>query len=609
MEIWLIFFSGVILLGIFAQWLAWRFRFPSILALLLFGFIAGQFFDQSKIIENNVLFAVVSLSVAIIMLEGGLTLHFRELKESGKPLGRLISVGAAVTWVLSLLALHFLANFSWQVSALVGAILVVTGPTVIGPLLRNVRPKRHLDSVLKWEGIVIDPIGAILAVLVFGALFGHGDHTAGWQGTMLNLGLTILVGVGFGFVAAKALVFVLRRHWIPDYLQSVVLLAVGLALFTLSNFLQHESGLLTVTILGIGLANQPHAPVRHIIEFKENLRVILISCLFIVLGGRVSWEEVAAVWKESALMLAALILVIRPASVFISTIGTSLTTREKWFLALLAPRGIVAAAISAIFALELAETGGIFAEEASRIVPIVFSIIFGTVTIYGLGAAKLAQKLDLASPNPQGVVLAGASSWAIKVGVALKDAGYRILVIDSNYSAARKARMAGLQSVSASVTSDFVTEETDLSGIGRMLALTPNDEVNSLACIGFGHALGRSNVFQIQPADIDSSDRHTSSSELSGRRLWGKKYTTAFLREFDKQDPEAKLTPLTEEFTFEDFLERNGDSVIPMFIIRQSGELTVITKESLPPVEGDTVVSLAMPDEIPPSENSKSADQ
>ena len=210
METWLIFFSAVILLGIFAQWLAWRFRFPSILALLMFGFIAGQFFDQKSIIESDVLFAVVSLSVAIIMLEGGLTLKFRELKESGKPLLRLISVGAAITFVLASAALHFLADFSWSVSLLVGAVLVVTGPTVIGPLLRNVRPKRSLDSILKWEGIVIDPIGAILAVLVFGAVFGHDGHSSGWKETTMNLGLTILIGVGLGYLAAKALVFVLR---------------------------------------------------------------------------------------------------------------------------------------------------------------------------------------------------------------------------------------------------------------------------------------------------------------------------------------------------------------------------------------------------------------
>ncbi|MGY8641266.1 MAG: cation:proton antiporter [Verrucomicrobiales bacterium] len=515
------------------------------------------------------------------------------MKDAGKPLLRLISVGAAVTWGLSMTALHYLANFSWQVSALIGAVLVVTGPPVIGPLLRNVRPKRHLDSILKWEGIVIDPIGAILAVLVFGVVFGHGDHTASWKETGLNLGATLLIGVGFGYVAAKLLVSVLRRHWIPDYLQSVFLLAVGLALFTVSNLLQHESGLLTVTILGIGLANQHHTPVRHIVEFKENLRVILISCLFIVLGGRVGLDEIVAVWKESLLVIAALILVIRPFPVFISMIGTDLKLPEKVFFALLAPRGIVAAAVSAIFALELAQTTVPFAEEAAKIVPVVFSIIFGTGTFYGLLAAPIARKIGLASANPQGIIFAGANYWTIKMGVALQEAGYRILIIDANYSATKNARMAGVPAVTVNAISDFVIEEIDLSGIGRMLAVTPNDQVNSLACIGFAHALGRSNVYQLQPIDAEHSGRKSSSLELSGRRLFGENITSEQIKKFEVTESEAKLTPITDEFTQENFIERNGEDVLPMFIIRKPGELTVITSESLPAADGATIVSFA----------------
>ncbi|MDF1815534.1 MAG: cation:proton antiporter [Verrucomicrobiales bacterium] len=592
MEIWLIFFSSVILIGIFAQWLSWKFRFPSILALLTFGFIAGQFYDQSAIVNSDVVFAVVSLSVAVIMLEGGLTLHFRELRDAGPPLIRLISVGAGITWVLSAIALHYLAGFSWQVSTLVGAILVVTGPTVIGPLLRNVRPKRHLDSILKWEGIVIDPIGAILAVLVFGAVFGHGDHSLTFSETLMNLGLTILTGLGLGYAAARALVFVLRRHWVPDFLQSSVLLAVCLALFTVSNLLQHESGLLTVTVLGIGLANQHRAQVRHILEFKENLRVILISCLFIILGGRVGWEEIVAVWKEALLVIAALIIVIRPLSVFVSTARTELKVREKLFIALMAPRGIVAAAVAAIFALELSNHAA-FVEESARIVPVVFSIIFGTVSFYGLLAAPIARKLGLASPNPQGIVFAGANDWTIKIAGAIQEAGFRVLIIDLNYNAVRKARMAGVPGVSANIISDYATEEIDLSGIGRLLAVTPNDEVNSLACIGFSHTLGRSNVFQLQPVDTEKNERNSSSMELSGRHLFGESVTAKKLEEFGKTESEAKLTLITEEFSYEDFLERNGEEVIPMFVIREGGKLDVMTTDSLPPENGDTVVSYA----------------
>lgn len=601
MEVYLVFFSSVLLLGIFSQWLAWRFRFPSILALLSFGFVAGQFFDQTSIVRSDVLFAIVSLSVAVIMLEGGLTLKFGELKEAGKPLLRLVTIGAAVTWGLSAAAMHWLAGFSLQVSLLVGAILVVTGPTVIGPLLRNIRPKRNLDSILKWEGIVIDPIGAILAVLVFGALFGHGhghghgQDSSDWLETIVNLGLTCLIGLGFGGAAGYLLSLVLQKHWVPDFLQSVVILAVAVALFTVSNLLQHESGLLTVTVLGIGLANQGRAPVRHIVEFKEKMRVILISSLFILLGGRIGWEEITSVWKESLFLLLALIVVIRPASVFLSMAGTGLTTAEKIFLSLLAPRGIVAAAVSAIFALALEAKGDPWSEEAARIVPVVFSVIFGTVTFYGLVAPPLARRLKLATPNPQGLLIAGVNGWSIKVGAALQEAGFRILMMDSNYNATGKARMAGLPAENVNVISDYATEEVDLSGIGRLLAVTPNDEVNSLACIGFGHALGRSNVFQLEPADAGLSERRSSSFELSGRHLFREGITGATLRDLDDRGAEVKLTQITEEFTMEDYLDRIGEEAVQMFVIRKSGSLSVVTQESLVPEDGDTIVSLVPP--------------
>ena len=595
MEHYLIFFTLVMVLGIAAQWLAWRLRLPSILALLAFGFIAGQIYDQSQLINDDALFAIVSLSVALILLEGGLTLKFSELREAGFTVLRLSSLGALITWVLAMPALHFLSGFSWQVAALLGAILTVTGPTVIGPLLRNVRPRKPVDAILKWEGIVIDPVGAVLAVLVFTAVFGHGnDHGDGWQAVLIGLGKTLLVGLGLGFGAAKAIVYVLKHHWIPDYLHSVVVLAVGLGLFTVSNLIQHESGLLMITVLGVGIANQPHAPIRHIVEFKETLRVILISCLFIVLGGRVGWEEIAANGQSSLLLLLALILVVRPASIFLSTIGSRLNVREKVFLSLMAPRGIVAAAVASIFAIELAETQLAFAAEAERIVPVIFTVIVGTVLFYGLTAAPIARKLGLAVPNPQGVIFAGVSDWVIAAAKVIQEAGFRVLVIDSNYEATKKARMAGVPSLTASVTSDYVTEEVDFSGLGRLVAVTTNDQVNSLACIGFSHALGRSHVFQLKPVDRDETERKSFSSELTGRQLFNGHVTSVTLREMQLAGAVVKVTQITEAYSIEDFREHYGTNAINLFVMREDGRLDVVVTESIKPAAGDRVVSLVV---------------
>lgn len=598
----LFYFTAVLSLGILAQWLAWRLKLPSILLLLGFGFAAGQIYDQSAILEDQTLFAVVSMAVAIILLEGGLTLRLPELKEAGAPVLRLVTTGAAVTWLLTIPAAHYAAGFSWPVATLVAAILVVTGPTVIGPILRTLKPNRSINSILKWEGIVIDPVGAVLTVLVFSVLFGHGhgESESGAQTVIVGLTKTLVVGFGLGLGVAWLLVKVLQHHWIPDFLQSVVILTAGLIVFAISNFVQHESGLLTVTVLGIGLANQTKAQVRHIIEFKENLRIILISALFIILGGRVSWEQVTEVWKEALLFLCILIVVVRPASVFISTWGSKVTLNEKIFLSLMAPRGIVAAAVCSIFALEIIATGGQFQAEGERMVPVVFTVIVGTVLFYGLSAGPIAKRLGVASKRPQGVLFTGIRPWVIDAAKELKELGFRSLLVDSNYSATSKARMAGIPAVNANVLSEFAHEELDLSGIGSLLAVTPNDQVNSLACIGFTHSLGRSNVYQLAPADMGESERKTGSSELRGRILFSGEGSRERLRNLEAKGAAVKKTLLTDEFGWDDFIAKQDGPVMVLFILRD-GELKIMNEESRPGESGDTLISLVVADASPVS--------
>lgn len=600
----LIFYSAVLLLGIGAQWLAWRIKTPSILLLLATGFIAGQFYDQSAVVEEQTLFAIVSLAVGIIMLEGGLTLRFSELKEAGGTVLRLIGIGSMVTWGLTSLAAHFLAGFSWPVALLVAAVLVVTGPTVIVPLLNSVRPKRSVNSVLKWEGIVIDPVGAILAVLVFGVFFGHGHGHSGIEGVLMGLGKTLLVGIGLGYGAAVGLSYILSRHWVPDFLQSVVVLTVGLSAFTVSNIFQHESGLLTVTILGIGLANQERAKIRHVVEFKEVLRTILISCLFIVLGARIGIDDIQLVWKEALLMLLALIVVVRPLSVFISTLGSKIPKREMLFLALMAPRGIVAAAVSSVFALELAESGGAFAGEAAKIVPITYTIIVGTVAFYGLLAAPLARKLGLALKNPQGILFVGIRDWAVSAAKLVQDQGFRVLMIDSNYGATSRARMAGVAAVNANVLSDYASEEIDMVGIGSILATTPNDQVNTLACINFGHTLGISNVYQLKPADSEGSERKSSSSEFHGRYFGDRAVTSAEIESLSRSGAIMKCTTLKSEFTIDDFRSHYGESALILFRIKNGGELLVVGPKSSAFSAGEQLIALVVE---PPEGESKDA--
>lgn len=591
----LIYYTSILLLGIASQWLAWRLRLPSILLLLAVGFTAGQFYDQSQVVEQDTLFVLVSLAVAVILLEGGLTLRFSELAEAGSAVTRLIGIGTFVTWGLSTIAAWAFVGFSWPVSFLVAALLVVTGPTVIGPLLSLVRPKRSVNSILKWEGIVIDPVGAILAVLVFGVFFGHGhgDHTLGWAGVLAGLGKTLLLGIGLGYGAAIGLSHILGRHWVPGYLHSLVILALGVALFSVSNLIQHESGLLTVTVLGIGLANQDRAKIRHVLEFKETLRTILISCLFIVLGARIGLDEIVAVWKGALAFLLVLIFVVRPVSVFVSLVGdANVTFKEKVFLSFMAPRGIVAAAVSSVFALELAKTGGPFAAEAEKIVPVAYTVIVGTVAFYSLLSAPLARRLGIAMKNPEGILFVGIRGWSIAAARIIQDAGYRVLMLDSNYGATRDARMAGVPALNANILSDFAAEEIDLVGIGNMVATTPNDQVNTLACLSLGHSLGISHVFQTHPVDYEETDRKSSTTEFNGRIFGSDAATAEEIISRERAGAVVKCTPINEEFTYDDFRGLYGEDALVLFRLKEGGNLQVETPGLLPPGPGDSLISL-----------------
>lgn len=419
----------ILAFGVGAQWLAWRLRLPSILLLLLFGFAVGPVTGwlEPDILFGDGLFPLVSLSVAVILFEGGLSLTYAELRRIGGVMGRLVSIGALVTWVLSTVAAMLLLGLDLPLAALFGAILTVTGPTVIGPLLRYVRPVGSVGPILKWEGIVIDPIGATLAVLVFEAVLA-GDAQAAPRLIIGGVLSTALVGTIVGAAGAVLLIVLLARFWVPDTLQNPVVLTVVLTAFVVADALQHEAGLLAVTVMGIALANQRWVPIRHIVEFKESLQVLLIGGLFIVLTARLELADIAAIGPESLLFLGVMILLVRPTAVFLATLGAGLHWRERAFLAWMAPRGIVAASVASLFAIRLAEVG---VPEAERLAPLTFLVIVGTVALYSLTVRPVAQWLGLASPDPTGALIVGAHPLAQAVGLALQGRGLRVLLVDT----------------------------------------------------------------------------------------------------------------------------------------------------------------------------------
>ncbi len=603
-----VYLAGIVALGVSAQWLAWRLRLPAIVLLLAFGFAIGQVAgpDQiDEIIAPELLFAIVSLSVAIILFEGALSLQFSEVRETGRTVTQLVTVGVLVTWFLTTIAAQLFLDFDLMMAMLAGALFTVSGPTVIIPLLRHVRPERRIGSLVKWEGIVNDPIGAVLAALVFEVVL-HGRLATAAEGitmgdTALGLLKTAVVGGVLAAITAALLIQLLKRYLIADFLQNAVILAMVLVVFTISNHLQAESGLVTVTLLGVILANQRSVTLKHVIEFKENLRVLLISTLFIVLASRIELGDMLEVGWGGVAFLVALLLVVRPAAVFLATLGSQLTYRERLLLAWIHPRGIVAAAVASLFALEIATVAaaepGVFSpqmiEKVERLVPLTFFVIVGTVTVYGLTLGPLSRLLGLSRQNPQGVIFAGAQPFSRAIAHALAEEGYQTLMVDTNPRNIAAARMAGLPVCFASIGSEYVHEEIDLGEIGRLLAMTPNDEVNTLATLEFADHFSRAEVYQLAPPDAPSQRNETVLPHRRGRLLFGPDVTYGRLAQRQAEGAVIKKTRLSEDFSYDDFLKRYGPTATVLFLIEESGNLTVVTAEKPPaPKPGQTLVCL-----------------
>lgn len=588
MEHLLLSLSAIVVLGIFAQWLGWRLGLPSILLLLVLGIVAGPVtgFVQPDRLLGPLLFPVVSLAVAIILFEGGLSLSLKEFRAVGGIVLRLVTLGAMISFGLVAAAAHLILDLSWELAILLGAVLVVTGPTVIIPMLRQIRPTGLSGRVLKWEGIVIDPLGAILAVLVFQAIV----YTGGAPATVIALTLfkTVLVGTAIGIFAAFAMIMLIKHDQIPDFLQNPVALMLVVAIFTASNLLQTESGLLAVTVMGFAMANQKQVSVRHIVEFKENLRVMLIAVIFILLAAHLHLHDLAALGWNSLAFIAVLILIVRPASVLLSTLGSRLTRNEVLFISWVAPRGIVAAAVASVFALRLRELGRPGADE---LVAVTFLVIIATVTLYGFSSRPLAKRLGLAQAHPQGVLFLGGRFWVRRIAKALQDEGFPVMIVDNDMRNVVATRMEGLPATYASIFSDQLLDRVEIGGIGKLLAMTSNDDANSLAAMHFAHLFGRAQVFQLAP---DEQGPHMElGSHLRGRTAFAKDASHSHLTQLFIDDWEVKKTKLSKEFNLEAFRAQYGGNTLPLFLIPEPGRLQVFSAEApLKPQPGQMLVSL-----------------
>ncbi|MGG8495225.1 cation:proton antiporter [Tenacibaculum sp. TC6] len=503
--------AGIIILGILAQWVAWKFKIPAILPLILIGLfvgpIAAEFFteDGHKWIEpiwngekglfpGEGLFYFVSLAISIILFEGGLTLRKSEIANVGPVITKLITLGAAITFIVSALVAHYVFNLGWEIAMLFSSLIIVTGPTVISPILRNIPLKKDVAAVLKWEGILIDPIGALAAVLMF-EFISAGGGSGFTKTAFMEFGKIVLFGLTFGFTFAHGLIFIINKKFVPHYLLNVVSLSMVLFVFVLSDLFAHESGLLSVVVMGMVIANSNLKSIDELLYFKESLSVLLISILFILLAANMNISELMLVFNWQALSLfAAIVFIIRPLAVFMSTHNSTLKLNEKLFISWVGPRGIVAAGIASLFGTKLMKQG---IEGAEYITPLVFLIVLGTVLLNATTARMFAKLVGVFLKSSEAIVMIGASDAARIIAKYLMNHGRRVVLLDQNKSYIQQARNEGVEAFDIDIYNDTIDDSAELNDVGYLIAMTGSDEVNKYAVNQFSRIYGERGTYRL----------------------------------------------------------------------------------------------------------------
>jgi len=585
------------LISIACQFFAYKIKIPAILPLLVIGIIVGPVTGliNADNLFGDLLFPVVSLAVAIILFEGALTLRFEDLSGHGSMVRNLCTVGVIITWLIVAPVAHFALGMSWEMAFLLGAILTVTGPTVIVPMLRTVRPSSKISNILRWEGIIIDPIGALLAVLVFEYLVATQDAISH---TLYAFGLTLAVGFGIGASIGYLMGQMLRNNWVPHYLINTAILTIMLGAFAGSNLLAHESGLLTVTVMGMFLANMRGVDVDDILEFKETLSVLLISGLFILLASRINIDSIINVGWGSIVVLFVIMFVARPLSVLASSFGTGLNWRELALLSWIAPRGIVAAAVSALFALKLEALNY---AQVDLLVPMVFLVIITTVVIQSLTSVKVAEYLKIRSPAANGFLIFGAGQFNRMFAKELREYDIPVLLTDTNWDALRLARMDNISTYFGNPMSDHASRKIDLTAYRRVLIMSPYKQLNPMLTYHFEYEMGKGTVLGLSNNEQQQRPSHqVAGSYTKNLGLFAEDITYGKLASWVTKGAKIKTTRLSEEFNYEAYQSEYGERALKLAAIDLHGHVQLFTtKNNLKPKADWRIISLITADKKP----------
>ncbi len=583
--------AGIIILGILAQWFAWKIKVPAILPLIIVGLLVGPLStlwtpNGMKLIQpiyneethtglfpGESLFYFVSLAIGIILFEGGLTLKRKEVAGVGKVILRLITVGTTISFIGSGLAAHYLMGLSWQISMLFGALVVVTGPTVIAPILQNIPLTRNVATVLKWEGILIDPIGALMAVLVFEFIRSSAGSVALTSQAFISFFQILFIGLAVGGVAAFLMYQLLKNNLIPHYLLNVFTLAFVLAIFVFSDIMAHESGLLSVVVMGMVLGNMEVPRIKEILSFKESLSVLLISILFILLAANMDLADLQLLlddWRALALFCIVAFL-LRPVGVLVSTLNSGLRFNEKIFISWVGPRGIVAAGIASLFGITLVRNG---VEGAEYITPLVFMIVLGTVLINATTARLLARLLNVIQVRSDGILFIGASRAARVLAKYLHDNDRHVVLIDNNEANVRRAKQMGLESVAANIYTEDLEEQFELVDMGYMIAMTSSPEVNNYAVRRYRKVFGEMGTYRL----ITPEELRKAPEELKDEEIFSFQDDFLNINEAARDYPTVHEMPVRDREHLQTMVEKLNRLArsIPVFIREPSGNLQIL---------------------------------
>ena len=584
------------ILGIGSQWVAWKYRLPAIVVMSITGLLAGPIFGVIDPAEDfGELFSpVISAAVAIILFEGSLNLSFQELRGVGRPIFRISTIGAFVAWVLGSLTAHYIAGLSWAVAFVIGGLFTVTGPTVIMPLLRQAKLNPRPAKILKWEGIIVDPIGALLAVFAFEIItFLTAENPDVTQ--LIFFFIASVFAVLLGWACGRGLGYVFETGHIPEFLKSPAVVVVVIFCFTFADIIMHETGLLSVTAMGITLANIGIGSISDMRHFKENISVLLISTIFIMLTASLERETLLEIFSPNIIGYVLLMMfAVRPLSIFLSTIKTSLTFNEKLLVGWIAPRGIVALTVSGYFAEILLDAGY---EDAKILTALTFALVISTVVAHGFSIGWLAKKLNLSSEGKPGALIIGSNPFTVRLAKSLQDMNIPVIVVDSSWEHLSLARNAGVPFYHGDMLSEQTEHILDTIPYDYLLAITNDHAYNSLVCTTFTPEYGRTNVFKVSPYTY-FKDGYSSGivSKVGGRILFDKKFSLEDLLEKVEAGYVFRQTTLTQKYGLEQYLQDKDDSTVFLYLVKPSGVLKFFSEEMRTvPSAGDTIVSLTPP--------------